>query len=107
MLRAKAWLHGLAGAPLTVMFLGSQIVSRRGVITDCDGAPMKGTPLSISARPLLRRLADPEETDVAVGRTISELSDVPVPVPASGSVGQPLIEPASVWQRSVSFGNPS
>ena len=41
-MRANASVHGFAGAPLTLMPLGSQIVSRRGVITDCRGAPLNG-----------------------------------------------------------------
>jgi hypothetical protein len=39
MLRAKAWLHGFAGAPETVTPRGSQIVSRRGLITLNDANP--------------------------------------------------------------------
>src|SRR4051812_38682622 len=108
--RANACVHGFAGAPLTLMLFGSQIVSRLGVITDMSvGAPRNGLPLSISPPPLERMLAEDEETDVAVGRTIS---DGPVPVvgggPGSSTIGHPLAElPATAGQASRASLTPS
>ncbi len=90
----------------TLMLFGSQIVSRLGVITDLSvGPPWNGLPFSMSAPPLERMLAEDAVTDVAVGRTIS---DVPVPGvgggPGSSTIGHPVKElpaTAPVGRRSA------
>ena len=98
--RANASLQGFAGAPLTVTLFGSQIVSRRGVMSDVVGAPLN-EPESISAPPLLRRLAPPAETDVAVGGAAGSLDG------GGGGVKQPSIRPETAGQGSVVSPNPS
>ena len=102
-MRANDSVHGFAGAPLTVMPFGSQIVSRRGVMTDIDGAPLNGEPVSVSAplRPVRRRLAPDVAIEVAVFGATGSLDG------GGGGVKQPSIRPETVGQGSVRSGNPS
>src|SRR5437868_15131121 len=110
MVRANACVHGLAGAPLTLMLFGSQIVSRLGVITDMSvGPPWNGLPLSMSAPRIERMLAEDAVTDVAVGRTISDVPGFVVGGgPGSSTITHPLAAlPATAGQRSRTSLTPS
>src|SRR4051812_23316349 len=107
---ANASVHGAAGALLTVMPLGSQIVSRLGVMYAVSGFAKKATPSIASA---LSRLGlarstpiPPARTDVAVC-LCTGVGVTGVGVTPAGGRGQPLSGPATDGQRSAAPTNPS